>query len=146
MRHLERARRSAWPVTFGGKALAHIRCHAEADTIFVVQLQHDNKEVEPKVLTPAGVRIIEPLHPARDLVLGGRDDLNRELVGEAMVLVVTLPGLDKHHRRCRRGEAETCDSEPQPGGIARPHGREAEGDFIELLAEGAVASQPLSRD
>ena len=99
------------------------------DTIFWVQLQHDNKEVEPQLLTPAGIRIIESLHPARNLVLGRRDDLNRKLVGPAIVLVVTLPRLEEHHRWCPC-EAETRDGEPQPGSRTRPHGREAKSDLV----------------
>lgn len=65
------------------------------------ELQLDNKEVELQVLTPAGVRIIDPLHSTRNLGFGGRDDLNRKLVGPAKVLVGTLPRLKEHHRWCR---------------------------------------------
>src|SRR6202012_1552449 len=45
------------------------------------ELQFDNKEVEPQALTPPVAAWIDPQHSTRNLVLGGRDDLNRKLVG-----------------------------------------------------------------
>jgi hypothetical protein len=74
-------------------------------------IELDNKEVEPQLLTPSGVEI-EPENPTQDMVLGGLDDLNRELVVEVVLPVVTLPRMEDHHRWLCGLEAETLEGEP----------------------------------